>query len=52
MLEWDDYLALRKIIFRQSARIFKPKKEDFKQKKVDAFKENDMKTFADLFRKL
>lgn len=38
LLEWEDYLALRKIISRQAARLFRPKRDECDKKKLEALK--------------
>ena len=45
-LQWDDYMALKKIMLRQSYRLYKPQKDVIDKKRLVAFKaENDGEYF-------
>ena len=50
MLEFNDYLVLRGIIARQSARMFKPKRDECDKKKLEAFKSGNDAEYVKAFR--
>ena len=45
LLKFDDYVDLRKIITRQTARLFRPDKEKIAKLRIAAFKAGDDKEY-------
>ena len=50
MLAFDDYIALRKIIVRQAARMFQPMKKVLNARKLEAYKKSNDAMYANTFK--
>jgi len=50
LLQFDDYIALRKIIVRQAARIFQPMKKVLNARKLEAYKQGNDASYANTFK--